>query len=327
MAANKRALVSRLDPAGLATIADFLRGKGFEVDTADNGRDALEKARDHLPDLVVADGVLPKMSGFELCREVKTLADAHTVPVVLILEQGDNYGRGRARVEGADMVVGDPMLHDDLDEILRLAEGGDDRGEALLGQGGARDRFVKALLRDTTSRNDGFLAKISDPLTGLHHRTYTTFKLEEEFKKSRRYGNPLAILLVDIDNYAELDKTPHKSAAQEMLLEVSGIFLCESRDVDVVGRVDDARFLLILPNTDLNGARIMADRVFQQVCQRRVHAGETEIPVRASVGIAALPSDDVASVDDFVERAVRGVRTAKSLGGNRICAWSDTVKT
>ena len=123
MGANKRALVSRLDSAGTATIAEYLRGKGYEVDTADNGRDALEKARDHLPDLVVADGVLPKMSGFELCREVKTLADAHTIPVVLILENGDNYGRGRARVEGADMVVSDPLLSDDLDEILRLAEG------------------------------------------------------------------------------------------------------------------------------------------------------------------------------------------------------------
>ncbi len=194
------------------------------------------------------------------------------------------------------------------------------------GSPGARDRFIKELLRGQPSKNDPFVSRISDPLTGLNHKDYISLKLEEEFKKARRYGNPMSILLVDVEDYEEMARTHGKPVAHEVLLEVAGIFLCESRDVDSAGRVGEARFLLLLPNTDLAGARIMADRVFQQVCARRVRSGAQELPIRVSVGIAALPSDDVATVAEFVERALKGLRAARGMGGNRICSWSDSAR-
>ena len=324
MAEKKRAVVARLEERGLKIVSSFLEEQGYEVRTASDGAAALDLVRQQLPDVLVLDGVLSKLSGFEVCRQARAFAEPKTLPVVMILEESDSYGRGRARSEGLDLILSQPLTPEDLEEIPMVSvDAVKELDSVLSGSAGTRDRFLKELLKTSSSRNDPITAKISDPLTGLHHRAYMSMKLEEEFKKGQRYGYPLAILLVDVENFSDTVRTAGKPAAHEMLLEVAGIFLCESRDVDCAGRMDDARFMLLLPNTDLAGARLMADRVFQQVCSRSVFAGDVEIPIRASVGIAALPSDDFDSVDEFVERALRAMRTASNLGGNRICAWGD----
>lgn len=324
----KRAIVARLDQADRSSVRTHLEQNGFAVTEARDGAEALAFARDELPDLVVADGVLSKLSGFEVCREVKCLAEPKKLPVVLILEEGDSYGRGRARAEGADLILSQPVLEEDLDEILEAkVDAAESAGAILSGGAGTRDRFLKELLRGSSSRNDPITSKISDPLTGLHHREFMTLKVEEEFKKASRYGYPLAALMVDVENYEDVRANLGKPIAQEMLLEVAGIFLCESRDVDCAGRLGDARFMLLLPNTGLDGARLMADRVFQQVCSRTLTANGKDVPIRASVGIAGLPSDDISSVDEFLDRSLRALRTASNMGGNRICAWGDAKVT
>ncbi len=320
---SKNAIVARLDPEHRTRTRQLLEKRGFAVREAEDGVKALKLAREASPDLVFADGILTKMSGFELCREVKSLDGTHDVTVVLVLEENDSYGRGRARAEGADLVVTEPVIEDDLDELLSGASSGPETDAVIGGSSGARDRFIKELLRGQPSKNDPFVSRISDPLTGLNHKDYISLKLEEEFKKARRYGNPLSILLVDVEDYEEIARTHGKPVAHEILLEVAGIFLCESRDIDSAGRVGEARFLLLLPSTDLAGARVMADRVFQQVCGRKVRAGSNDLAIRVSVGIAALPSDDVSTVADFVERALKGLRAARGMGGNRICSWTD----
>lgn len=317
-----------MEPEARTVIAEFLARHDFDVIEASSGLEAIQRAREELPHLLIADGILPKMSGFQLCREIKALAEPKRIPVALVLEENDTYGRGRARVEGVDLILTDPVIPDDLADVLNIEPGDKDRDDKVLsGSSGTRDRFLKELLRGGPARGgDPVVGRISDPLTGLHHKAYMGMKLEEEFKKSQRYGNPLALLVVDVENFEEAIQTYGKAVAHELLLEVAGVFLCESRDVDAAGRVDEARFMLLLPSTDLQGARRMADRVFQQVCQRRVLSGGHEVAIRASVGIAGMPSDDIPSVEDFADRALRAMRTASKLGGNRICAWGDAVR-
>lgn len=324
MGKSKHALVARLDDTGRAQVQSYLERNGFQVTVVGNGADALAELEGFHPDLMVVDGVLPKLSGFELCRLAK--ARSFKAPVVLVVEENDSYGRGRARTDGADLILSEPLVADDLEDLLKVRTGDGGDVTALLSDSAPnRDRFLKELLKGGPARNDPIVAKISDPLTGLNHKSYIAMKLEEEFKKALRYRHPLALIFVDIENYADTCGRAGKPVGQEMLLEVASIFLCESRDVDSAGRVDDARFMLLLPNTDLAGARVMADRVFQQVCSRKVSHGTREIPIRASVGIAALPSEDVSTVDEFAERALRAMKTAENLGGNRICAWGDAL--
>ena len=324
MAKAKRAVVARMDEPARSAVTRFLERRGYHVSSTGSGADALKLVRDDPPDLLVADGVLPKLSGFELCKEVKK-GDPKRTAVVLVIEDGDGYGRGRARSDGVDLILTEPVLDDDLEDVLRVRPGDGSQVEEVLGGNAGRDRFLKELLK-VPGKNDPIVSKITDPLTGLHHKGYMAIKLDEEFKKARRYNYPLSLIFVDIDNYDDVVRSAGKPIAQEMLLEVAGVFLCESRDVDAAGRVDDARFMLLLPNTDLKGARIMAARVFDQACGRKVRTSSGEVAIRASVGITALPSEDVANVDEFAERGLRAMKTASNLGGNRICAFGDVAQ-
>lgn len=321
-----RALVVRFEEEGRRRVQEFLEGHGYAVSAFGTGADGLKSLQGDRPDLIVADAVLPKLSGFELCRELRESSGKDRVPFVLILEENDAYGRGRARAEGVDLVLSEPVLEDDLMDLLNVKAGDGEAIEGVLSDGsGTRDRFLKEILRGG-NKSDPITTRISDPLTGLHNKAFISLKLEEEFKKAKRYGNPLAMLLVEVENFEDVRHTHGKQASNEVLLEVAGIILCESRDVDAGGRVEEARFLLLLPSTDLPGAKIMADRVFQEVCSRTIYNEGNEIPIRASVGIVALPSDDIATVDDFAERALRAMRTATNMGGNRICAWGDAER-
>lgn len=322
---GKRALVVRMDESGRSAVVRFLERNGYQVQATGNGAEGLSLLREQNPDLLVTDGVLPKVTGFELCREAKRAGGTATA-VALIIEEGDGYGRGRARADGADLLLTEPVLEDDLAEVLGVKAGDGGAIESVLSSsgGGGRDRFLKELLR-VPGKSDPIVNRISDPLTGLHHRGYMALKLDEEFKKSKRYSTPLSLIFVDIDNYSEVVERSGRPLAQEMLLEVAGVFLCESRDVDCAGRVDDARFMLLLPSTDLSGARIMASRVFDQVCSRKVSGQKGDIAIRCSVGIAALPSEDVDTVDAFADHALRAMKTAANMGGNRICAFGDVA--
>lgn len=322
MAKSKRAIVARMDDDGRQLVTRFLERHGFQVTATNNGSEALSHLREGGADLLFADGVLPKLSGFDLCREAKR-SDKSTA-VVLVAEENDSYGRGRARAEGVDLLLTEPVLEDDLEEVLNVNPSDGSSVDKVLASTAGRDRFLKELLR-VPGKSDPIVSRISDPLTGLNHRGYMALKLEEEFKKSKRYSNPLALIFVDIDNHDDVMQRYGRPVAQEMLLEVAGVFLCESRDVDAAGRVEEARFMLLLPNTDLAGARIMANRVFENVCGRRVKAPSAEVPIRVSVGIAALPSEEVDTVDAFAEHALRAMKTAANLGGNRICAFGDVA--
>jgi two-component system, cell cycle response regulator len=323
MGKSKRAIVARMDEAGRSLVVRYLERNGYTVIATGNGAEALTALRENPPDLLFADGVLPKCSGFDLCREAKR-SGGHPVAVVIVVEENDSYGRGRARADGCDLMLNEPVLEDDLDDVLAVKAGDGSAVENVLSNPSGRDRFLKELLR-VPSKSDPIVSRITDPLTGLNHRGYMALKLDEEFKKAKRYNNPLALIFVDIDNHADVTERHGRPVAQEMLLELAGVFLCESRDVDAAGRVEESRFMLLLPNTDLAGARIMANRVFENVCGRRVASPKGEIAIRVSVGIAALPGSDVDTVDAFAEQALRAMKTAAKMGGNRICAFGDVT--
>ena len=198
----------------------------------------------------------------------------------------------------------------------------DRTGKILSGNRRKQDKFLNVLFRDGAPvRPDGLVARITDPLTGLCNKSYMNLKLEEEFKKSRRYGTPLSLIIVDIDNFREIYQRHGKGAGNEVLVNIGSVLLCESRDIDIVGRIEDSRFLLLLPSTDLDGAKTMADRVFNNVIERpfEIDDAGVEVKVRVSVGIASCPRVSIKTMDDFVNTAIRGLNTAKEHGGNQIC--------
>jgi diguanylate cyclase (GGDEF)-like protein len=327
MTANRRILIAHYDADRAREIGDLLeKSKRVEIIHAADGESALRLFRESKPDVLVLSGVLPRKLGFDVCEALKGDDGAAGPKVAILTDKDDRYGRGRARQAGADLVIEEPVRQADIDDMINLP---DTEYDALdLSRTGSRshhERLLAAILKDGGATKDSILNKFSDPVTGLFDRNYIRLKLEDEFKKAQRYGIPLSIVLVDIDNYDEIVSRHGPVAGDSALLDVSSVFLCSSRDIDAAGRLDRSRFVFVLPSTDQQGARIMADRVLTEVLQKRVDASEELIALRISVGIASAPNERITSVEGFLDTALRGLNAARTSGGNKICVWGETA--
>ncbi|MHC4943508.1 MAG: GGDEF domain-containing response regulator [Planctomycetota bacterium] len=323
MEAISRVVLGHYDEGKLDEIRQLITDDEIEVFLTRDGEEILKLVQEHKPELVLMDVLMPGINGFEICRMIKESMGKRYIAVVLLTDRDDAYSRGRARYVEADEILKEPITAEKLETVLKAPyEEMDNTDKILLGKKEKHDKFLSSLVKGRTSiKPDGLMAKISDPLTGLCNRAYMHLKLEEEFKKSKRYGTPLSCILVDIDNFEDIYNRHGKGGANEVLVEVGSMLLCESRDIDIAGRIEDSKFLLLLPNTDLDGAKVMADRVFNNVLERPIEMIESnkKVSLKISVGISNFPNPTIKSVEDMLDGAVKGLNTAKSHGGNRIC--------
>ena len=153
----------------------------------------------------------------------------------------------------------------------------------------------EALLRELTeqeSRPMELLERLADPETSLFTYEFLTYKVDEEFKRSRRFGHPLACVLMSFDGEAH----------EDVLRQLASVFLQACRDTDILGRFDRSSFLFLLPNTPPEGARIMAERVRESVKQLGLRdlVGD---PIELAIGSAFYPHPDVQRPSDLVHAA------------------------
>lgn len=322
MEAISKVVLGHYDEQQMAEIEGILTGLGLEVITSQKGEDIVKLTKERKPGLVLVDALMPGMNGFEICRLIKENMGKRYVTVVIMTDREDAYSRGRARFVEADDILTHPIEVSQVKTVLKAPyEEMDNTDKIVLGKKEKHDKFLSSLLKGRTSiKPDGLIAKISDPLTGLCNRAYIHLKLEEEFKKSRRYGTPLSCILVEINNFENIFNKYGKNGVNEVLVEVASMLLCESRDIDISGRIEDSKFLILLPSTQLDGAKIMAKRVFFNILERPIELseGEAKVVLKISAGISHHPSPDIRTVEDMLNKAVRGLNWAKSQEGNQI---------
>ena len=148
-----------------------------------------------------------------------------------------------------------------------------------------------------------------DPLTKLHNRRFFHEQLEREVARSHRYRRRLSVLILDVDDFAGLNIRIGRLGADAVLVELARQLRAAVRTADIACRIGDDEFGVILPESEVGGAELLATRIARAVAARPVDAGSA---VRLSVGVSDLrPGDHEA---DLVRRADEALREAKSLG-------------
>ena len=192
--------------------------------------------------------------------------------------------------------------------------------EAHLPDGAAAAKTAPSLLDDLASgpKNDNpVLRHITDPITSLWNGPYTTIKLAEEIKRARRFGTALSVVSLAFDG----DPMADAEVKKRLLTTVAGILLCESRDIDHVGRNDDG-FVLVLPQTDINGAAVMTARVLATVEKRSLSAPGVMGIVTMSAGVAGFSAEATPAPEDLTAHAEAALAQSRRTGGNRVTKWS-----
>jgi diguanylate cyclase (GGDEF)-like protein len=158
----------------------------------------------------------------------------------------------------------------------------------------------------------------TDSLTGLANRGHFYEQANRHVQQAQRYGDALSLLALDIDHFKSINDTHGHQAGDSVLRGLAEHFRQGIRVFDLIGRVGGEEFAILLPNTDLDGAVGLAERLRESLTALRFKVdGETECVVTVSIGAASLlPAD--AGLDRLFARADQALYRAKAAGRNRV---------
>jgi diguanylate cyclase (GGDEF)-like protein len=160
---------------------------------------------------------------------------------------------------------------------------------------------------------------MQDDLTQLYNSRYLRQFLENELRRAKRYGNPVAVVFMDLDGFKGVNDTFGHRVGSETLREVAALLAAAVRDTDVVARYGGDEFTLVLPETTAEKALITAERVRRRVAEYEFRGGGARtFHLTASFGIAAFPEHPVASAADLLEKADLAMYEAKAANKNNV---------
>ncbi len=183
----------------------------------------------------------------------------------------------------------------------------------------AEDELVKLVKRLNEAQTHLKHMTITDELTGLRNRRYIVERLEEEYQHAKRSGQPLSLIMLDIDHFKDINDV-HGHLFGDVVLRVVSLRIRDSlRKHDVVGRVGGEEFLILSPDSDRNDSLIVAERIRKIVHDEPISDGAREARVALSAGVAVLDESDT-SADSLFSRADTALYKAKQEGRNRVVA-------
>ena len=180
--------------------------------------------------------------------------------------------------------------------------------------------YVIAMLRDREARLD-IMAK-TDGLTGVTNRRHFMDVLARELARSRRYQSPLSCVMIDLDNFKLVNDGHGHLVGDHVLTAVARAIVTTVRDSDIVARYGGEEFIILLPETELDGARELAERCRELVASTQIAGRGGPLSVTASMGVAAYPGAGIDSVDDLVGAADDALYAAKDGGRNCVVVAS-----
>ncbi|WP_460859248.1 GGDEF domain-containing protein [Rheinheimera gaetbuli] len=164
----------------------------------------------------------------------------------------------------------------------------------------------------------------TDLLTGLSNRRAILQRAQTEIRRASRYHKDLAVLMLDIDHFKQINDQFGHAAGDKVLIEFAALCQQSIRDTDLAGRYGGEEFFILLPEIDLKTAILSADRIRIKVAEHRFVLNDgSSLTVSCSIGIAMyLPEQD--DLDKLLLRADQALYQAKRQGRNRCCVQHDS---
>jgi len=164
-----------------------------------------------------------------------------------------------------------------------------------------------------------------DALTGLYNRRSFDERMVEELGRSKRFSHPCSLLMMDLDNFKNVNDTFGHQAGDKILKEVSVLIRGRARAQDFVARYGGEEMTAILPETPHGAALYFAEQLRELIDSYPFRMDGKKIPVTISIGVATYPEHGI-EVEDIIGKADEALYEAKGTGRNRVCGSKDTLK-
>lgn len=299
-------LVADDEPINRTLIQRRLERAGYFVLVAENGREAVEAAMSSAPDLVILDVMMPLMDGLTACRLIKENEATRDIPVIFLSARDETDVKVSGLALGANDYISKPFKAEEL-----LA-----RVEVAMRMKRERDRLRLSAEEARVTAEIAQERAMTDALTGLLNRYGLQRVLSHEYAEARRYARPLSCLMIDMDNFKTINDTFGHATGDAALKQVGAILTDVVRRSDMVSRYGGDEFLVLLPETDLEGAEALAEKVLASAARQQFGDLQPRFQLTLSIGAATLSEEE--SGNDMIARADMALYEAKEQGRNRV---------
>ena len=272
------------------------------VDVEPNPAEALFHAADGNYDLLIVSLGLENYDGLRLCSQARSLERTRAVPILAIADASDNM----RLLRGLEIGVNDYLLRPvDKNELLARA------------RTQIRKRRYAEHLRDNVQNS--IEMAVTDALTGLHNRRYMESHLNLLAEQAATRGKPLALMMLDIDYFKKINDTFGHDGGDDVLREFSLRIKKSIRGIDLACRYGGEEFVIVMPETDLHVAGMVAERLRRSIASEpfTVHKGAKRLDVTISIGLSTLERKGE-PIADVLKRADVALYRAKHDGRNRV---------
>jgi two-component system, cell cycle response regulator len=300
--AKTKVLIAEDDPISLRVVETMLKKWGYEPVLAHDGEEALQAFRsDDPPRIAILDWMMPRKDGISVCREMRQRADQAYVYILLLTAKSQQRDLVEGLGAGADDYLTKPYSGDEL--RARLFSG---------------ERILAVQQELVAAREALRMQAIRDPLTGLFNRRYMGEALDRELRRAEHGGQPVSMVMLDVDHFKRLNDTSGHQAGDELLTHIASILQARTRREDIACRYGGEEFLLILPGAPMEAALRRAEELRQVIRETTIeHRGRPLGRISVSAGVACFPEHGT-TADELLRAADAALYRAKELGRDRV---------
>ncbi len=312
------------EPASLRTLLRSLSSlSGLQIDTAQSPEEARALAAAHEYSVILTDYNMPTGTGVELleslaaqgCRALPLLVTGQTdmETALAAVNRGHIHGLIHKpwRAPELTLMVQRACERYELNEQLRRKVLELEQANADLRARNAALEAAQASIRQLTE------VAATDDKTGARTHRFFTERLSEELARAKRYERPLALMLLDLDGFKDVNDAHGHVVGDSVLRGVADVVKGSIRVMDVFARYGGDEFAVILPDTATEGAACLGGRLCDRVREtplEPVGAGD----ITLSLGVAALPELHAGNATELLEQADRALYQAKTTGKDRV---------
>lgn len=345
MTVTAKVLICDDDTINIEVLRELLQDD-YEIASASSGEACLVKLSVFRPDVLLLDIMMPGLDGHETCRRIVAASNEGTPQIILVSARTSTEERLTGYKAGADDYICKPFDHDELrakvriharlrralvgltDAKAKLERHASDL-ERLVHERTAELQTAKEQSEDLARRLAGSNTELAllarfDSLTKLLNRTAWNEIAQREQERSQRYDHPYSIMMIDIDHFKAYNDSQGHGAGDDCLRQVAREIANRCRASEFVGRYGGEEFVVLAPETDLDGARVLAERIQGAIEELNIShpASPTTDRVTVSIGVA---SGAARSWEDILREADAALYSAKRNGRNQVCAAQTTA--
>ena len=317
------------NPQNLQVLAQVIEENGYETVLAMNGKQVFEYVSVEKPDLILLDIMMPEMDGYEVCSILKKDSGLVDVPVIFLtaMTEPEDIVKG-FEAGGVDYITkpfnalelkirvkNHLQLKKAQDELKKFNEELQNKNNELV-RANEMIETKNSQLKEMMSQLE--IASKTDPLTGLYNRRHIMSKIEDEFIRFKRNMRRFCICICDIDYFKKINDTYGHDCGDYVLKMVSKILKETVREQDLVARWGGEEFLLFLPETELEGAKVFAERMREKVEQKIFEYNNIKVSITMTFGLSVF--DKGLSIDKLIQKADKAMYDGKNKGRNLVVA-------